>query len=259
MPSTHLVPKLNGETENSRARSVTLSPIGRVFSPFDGKFGAPRQPGLVPSAIGRIEFFPPWNHPDAFRGLEGFSHLWLIFWADRIPTGKEPALTVRPPRLGGNTRLGVFGTRSLFRPNPIGLSLVELRAIHIEGGTASLEVGGLDLADGTPVLDIKPYLPYVEAHPEAKGGFAATPPAPVEVTLEPAAELALAAIEARHANFRRLLLETLAADPRPAYLDASADRAFAFELLGIRVEFRAAPDGGLLVTSIGDSFLEKKM
>ena len=231
---------------------MSFSPIGRVVSPFDGKFGAPRQPGLVPSATGTIRFFPPWNQPEAFRGLEGFSHLWILFLADRIPADKPPSITVRPPRLGGNTRLGVFATRSLFRPNPIGLSLVELRAIRVENGLASLEVGGLDLADGTPVLDVKPYLPYVESRPEATGGFASEPPEPVTVALASQAEAFLDAIASLRPDFRPLLFETLAADPRPAYLGDATDREFAFELDGIRVEFRAAPDGGLVITRLGE-------
>lgn len=245
-----LLDSLNGPSDEFRARSVSLSPIGHVISPFDGKFGAPRQPSLVPSALGFIEFFPPWNHPDAFRGLEGFSHLWILFWADRIPAEKQPSLTVRPPRLGGNVRLGVFGTRSLFRPNPIGLSLVELRGIRVFSGGARLEVAGLDLADRTPVLDVKPYLPYVEARPEAKGGFAVEPPAPVPVEVAPEVEAALAAIEARRPGFRQLLTETLAADPRPAYLEPSGGRVFAFELQGIHVEFHASSTGSLLVAKL---------
>jgi tRNA-Thr(GGU) m(6)t(6)A37 methyltransferase TsaA len=231
---------------------VSFSPIGRVVSPFDGKFGAPRQPGLVPSATGRIVFSPPWDHPDAFRGLEGFSHLWILFLAHEIPPEREPSPTVRPPRLGGNTRLGVFATRSLFRPNPIGLSLVELRAIHSENGNVSLEIGGLDLVDGTPVLDVKPYLPYVEAKPEAMGGFAAGPPATVSVELSPSAEVSLAVIEAARPAFRALLLETLRLDPRPAYQGEATDRVYAFELQGIRVRFMAEPDGGLRVLDLVD-------
>lgn len=226
---------------------MSLSPIGRVVSPFDGKFGAPRQPGLVPSAVGAIHFFPPWNHPDAFRGLEGFSHIWILFWADLIPPDREPSLTVRPPRLGGNSRLGVFATRSLFRPNPIGLSLVELRKVHLRNGTASLEVAGLDLADGTPVLDVKPYLPYAEARPEAAGGFAAAPPKSVPVVLSPEAEASLVVIEGRQPTFRPLLIETLASDPRPAYQGDNPERTYAFELSGINVVFRGEPTGGLLV------------
>jgi tRNA-Thr(GGU) m(6)t(6)A37 methyltransferase TsaA len=229
---------------------VAFSPIGRVLSPFDGKFGAPRQPGLVPSAIGKIIFFSPWDHPDAFRGLEGFSHLWILFLAHQIPSDKEPSLTVRPPRLGGNARLGVFGTRSLFRPNPIGLSLVELRHIRVDNGRVSLEVSGLDLSNGTPVLDVKPYLPYVEAKPEARGGFADGPPAPVPVVLSPGAEASLSSIEARQPAFRSLLLETLAIDPRPAYLEEAAGRVFAFELQGIHIRFTTGPGGGLFVLDL---------
>lgn len=236
----------------SPARPVAFPPVGRVVSPFDGKFGAPRQPGLVPSATGEIRFFSPWNHPDAFRGLEGFSHLWIVFYADRVSGDREPSLTVRPPRLGGNARLGVFATRSLFRPNPIGLSLVELLGIQVSPAGVSLRVGGLDLADGTPVLDVKPYLPYVEAKPDARGGFAAAAPDPVAVRIDPAAESDLERLESTAPGFRQLLLETLAADPRPAYqAGPTTARAYAFELRGTTVRFTTESDGALLVRSLG--------
>ena len=238
------------EPSDSRARPVTMSPVGRVLSPFGGKFGAPRQPGIVPAAIGEIRFFPPWNSPDAFRGLEGFSHLWVLFLADQIPEETVFRPTVRPPRLGGNEKLGVFATRSLFRPNRMGLSLVRLLGIvQGEEGTF-LKVGGLDLVDGTPVLDVKPYLPYAEALPDASGGFAAGPPGQVPVRLEAGAEAVLAEIIERDPGFAALLHQTLAADPRPAYQD-DPEREYAFELSGYTVRFAAESGGhGLVVRFI---------
>lgn len=232
---------------------MSFSPVGRIVSPFNGKFGVPRQSGLVPSAVGLIRFFPPWNQAEAFRGLEGFSHVWILFLADQIPEDKEPSLTVRPPRLGGNTRLGVFATRSLFRPNPIGLSLVELRKILVDDGGVTLEVAGLDLVDGTPVLDVKPYLPYVEAQPDAQGGFATEAPPMLPVVLSPEAEIRLTSIETRQPGFRTLLLETMAFDPRPAYLEEVANREFAFELQGIGVRFTWTPDEGLLILDLTEN------
>ena len=239
---------MNGSPDDSRARPVVFPPVGRIVSPFDGKFGAPRQPGLVPSARGEIHFFPPWNQPEAFRGLDGFSHLWIVFFADRIPVDRAPGPTVRPPRLGGNVRLGVFATRSLFRPNPIGLSLVELLEIRETAAGVVLAVGGLDLANHTPVLDVKPYLPAIEAKSAARGGFASAAPEATTVRIDPEAETGLARQESAFPGFRQLLVETLAADPRPAYqTDPATGRAYAFELLGQTIRFTTDPDGALRV------------
>ena len=150
--------------------TLTLSLIAHIHTPFAEKFGVPRQSGLAPTA-GRIVFAPEYRNPDALRGLEGFSHLWLVWVFDRSARdGWSP--TVRPPRLGGNQRMGVFATRSPFRPNPIGLSCVELSGVEWDTPDGPvLHVRGADLVDGTPILDIKPYLPYCDAKPEAKGGF----------------------------------------------------------------------------------------
>lgn len=145
--------------------------IAHIRSEFPEKFGIPRQSGLVPETRARIIFEREYRRPEAFRGIEQYSHLWLI-WSFSKSVREEWSPTVRPPRLGGNTRVGVFATRSPFRPNPIGLSCVTLEEIEFsEKDGPVLIVGGADLLDGTPIYDIKPYLPYVDAHPEAKGGF----------------------------------------------------------------------------------------
>ncbi|HSP44184.1 MAG TPA: tRNA (N6-threonylcarbamoyladenosine(37)-N6)-methyltransferase TrmO, partial [Luteolibacter sp.] len=152
---------------------MTLDPIGIVRSCFGEKFAGPRQPGLCPSAWGELILHPPYRSHEAVRGLEGFSHIWLIFgFHETAAQGWSP--TVRPPRLGGNQRVGVFASRSTFRPNGLGLSLVRLEGIDEDSPDAPvLKLGGLDLIDGTPVYDIKPYLPYAESVPDAHAGFAA--------------------------------------------------------------------------------------
>lgn len=236
--------------DNVPIQSVPMVPIGRVRSPFHGKFGAPRQPGLVPAATGMIEFFPPFADPDALRGLDGFSHLWVIFLAHLIPAGDAFRPTVRPPRLGGNTRLGVFATRSLFRPNRIGLSLCRLDNIVL-APHPRLQVSGLDLADGTPVLDIKPYLPYADAAADARAGFATDLPTRVEVTIDPLVEPTITAREHTCPGFRDLLVQTIAADPRPAYHDGT--RSYVLDLAGSTVHFRSDGDGSALhITAVED-------
>ena len=151
-----------------------MEPVARIRTEFPGKFGVPRQAGLVPELRGRVVFEPPFRSPEALRGMDGFSHLWLIWvFSENKEAGWSP--TVRPPRLGGNQRVGVFATRSPFRPNPIGLSCVKLEGVDLSTPDGPvLFVSGADLVDGTPILDIKPYLPYADCRPEAVGGFAGT-------------------------------------------------------------------------------------
>ena len=189
-----------------------MEAIARIHNDFPTKFGLPRQASLAPSLRSKIVFEPPFRIAEALRGLEGFSHIWLI-WGFSESEGWSP--TVRPPRLGGNVRMGVFATRSPFRPNPIGLSSVRLEAIEDDGAAGKvLIVTGADLMDGTPIYDIKPYLPGVDAHPEATDGFVgANRQQPLAVELAP--ELAASLTD----NQRATLCEILAQDPRPAYHD----------------------------------------
>lgn len=192
-----------------------FAPIGVIRSCFREKFGIPRQPGLVPAARATLELLPPYSQPAAVRGLEGFSHLWLVFVFHDIPAGRWRAM-VRPPRLGGNRRLGVFATRSAFRPNPIGLSAVKLDGIAVRQGQVMLHLAGVDLLDGTPVLDIKPYLPYSDRIMEAAGGFAPeAPEAELTVVFSPAASEFCAAWP--EGDLRELIGQILRQDPRPAY------------------------------------------
>ena len=192
-----------------------FAPIGFVRSCFREKFGIPRQPGLAPAARATLALLPPYSQPAAVRGLEAFSHVWLVFAFHGVPAGRwQP--TVRPPRLGGNRRLGVFATRSPFRPNPIGLSAVALDRIATDRGRVTLHLSGVDLLDGTPVLDIKPYLPYADAIPAAIGGFAAeAPETGPAVEFSPAATAFCAAWPG--GDLRELIVQILRQDPRPAY------------------------------------------
>lgn len=202
---------------------ISMKPIGVVESCFGEKFGTPRQSGMVESACGRIVFSDEVDD-EACRGLEEFSHLWLVFLFDQVDE-EEARWLVRPPRLGGNEKKGVFATRSPFRPNRIGLSLVKFESV----GVGSLEVSGLDLVDGTPILDVKPYLPYVESVPDAKGGFAETAPVRMEVVFQ---------FDDLEGGDRRLISEALSLDPRPAYHD-DPERIYGCLLAGYEVKWRA--------------------
>jgi tRNA-Thr(GGU) m(6)t(6)A37 methyltransferase TsaA len=205
--------------------------IARIHSEFSEKFGIPRQSGLVEELRAEIVFEPEYRNPDALRGLEEFSHIWLIWqFSEAVRDTWSP--TVRPPRLGGNTRMGVFATRSPFRPNPIGLSSVRIDHIdlHTPRGPV-ITVCGADLLDGTPIYDIKPYLPQADCHTEAAGGFTASHP---RETLEvQMAEELLERVEPAH---RAGLLGVLAQDPRPSY-QHDPSRVYGMEFAGCQVRF----------------------
>lgn len=209
----------------------SMKVIARVRSDFATKFGVPRQSGLVDALESAVVFEPEFRSDDALRGLEGFSHLWLVWVFDQaIRDTWSP--TVRPPRLGGNTRMGVFATRSPFRPNPIALSCVRLAGMEStpDRGTI-LRIRGADLMDGTPILDIKPYLPYADCRPEAVGGFAAAPAGEVlEVVIPP--ELLEKVPQAR----REALRGVLAQDPRPHYHN-DPQRLYGFRFAGLEIKF----------------------
>ena len=212
--------------------------IARIHCDFVEKFGIPRQSGLVPQTRARIVFEPEYRNPDALRGIETYSHLWLI-WSFSKAERDTWSPTVRPPRLGGNTRLGVFATRSPFRPNAIGLSSVTLEEVILSSPDGPvLVVGGADLLDGTPIYDIKPYLPYVDSHPDARGGFT-----------ENTADYALAVVFPDHllervdADKREALRGVLAGDPRPSYQSDPA-RVYGVRYAQYNVKFTV--DGGTL-------------
>lgn len=213
---------------------TTIRPIAYIKSDFTDKFGIPRQSGLVPELTARIVFEPEYRDPNALVGLEGYSHLWLIWQfstvAAEYAAGKSWRPTVRPPRLGGNARRGVFATRSPYRPNALGLSCVELAGIE----NGDILVKGADLLDGTPIFDIKPYLPYVDAHPEARGGFT-----------EQTASYALKVncpqplLDKLPKEKQAALLGVLKNDPRPAY-QHDPDRIYVMDFGGYRVQFRVS-------------------
>ena len=191
---------------------MSMNIIARIHNDFPSKFGIPRQSGRVPSLRAQIVFEPEYRNRDALRGLEDYSHIWLI-WEFSESAGHDWTPTVRPPRLGGNKRMGVFATRSPFRPNPIGLSCVRLEAIRLDGENGPvLEISGADLMDGTPIYDIKPYLPSADCHPDALGGFAAAVDGH-RLQVEFPADL----LEKVPEKSRQALCDVLAEDPRPGY------------------------------------------
>ncbi|WP_295759176.1 tRNA (N6-threonylcarbamoyladenosine(37)-N6)-methyltransferase TrmO [uncultured Oscillibacter sp.] len=219
-------------------QEFSMKTIARIHSDFAGKFGVPRQSGLVEALEARVVFEPEYRNPAALRGLEGFSHIWLVWVFDQAVRA-EWSPTVRPPRLGGNARLGVFATRSPFRPNPLALSAVTLAGMEEtqEWGTV-LRVRGADLMDGTPILDIKPYLPYADCRPEAVGGFASAP-AGETLAVECLPEL----WEKVPPQRREALRAVLALDPRPRYQE-DPERVYGFGFAGLEVRFSV--EGGVL-------------
>ena len=227
----------------------TMRVIARHRCGFDSKFGLPRQSGLVPGLRSTVVFEPKFRSADALRGLEGFSHVWLLWvFSESLRDGGAWSPTVRPPRLGGNARLGVFATRSPFRPNPIGLSCVRLEGIGRTPDGPVLHLLGADLADGTPILDVKPYVPYADCVPDARGGFASEPP---EANLRVVFPDGVADEAILPTAERETLAALLAADPRPAYHAARDDssRCYGFAYNGLEIGFRVEGDT-LVVTSL---------
>ena len=219
-----------------------IAPIAVIHTDFPEKFGVPRQSGLVPELTGRIVFEPEYRDPDALRGIEGFSHLWLI-WDFSEAHREQWKPTVRPPRLGGNTRVGVFATRSPFRPNPIGLSSVRLVRVDLETPEGPvMTVSGIDMMDGTPIYDIKPYLPYADIHTDASAGFSDDAASRLAVVCPP--DL----LERVPAEKRSALLSVLAADIRPSYQE-DPERVYGLSFAGREIRFRVT-DGILTVTEI---------
>ena len=217
--------------------------IARIRTDFKEKFGIPRQSGLVDSLRARIVFEPEYRVREALRGIEDFSHLWLI-WEFSEAKREDWSPTVRPPRLGGNKRVGVFATRSPFRPNPVGLSSVKLIGVEhsaVEGDV--LIVSGADLMDGTPIYDIKPYLPFTDSHPDAIGGFA-------DENKEYSAEVIIPDEVAKATPLNRLeeIKELLAQDPRPSYRDDD-EREYGMTYAGLDISFKAT-DNQITVTKI---------
>lgn len=232
---------------------MELKTIAKIHTDFPAKFGLPRQSGIVDELCGTILFEPAYRNPDALRGLEGYSHLWILWgFSGNFASAKNNtdnndswSPTVRPPRLGGNRKVGVFSTRSPNRPNKIGLSCVRIQSIEYDGEQApTIRVAGIDMMDGTPVYDIKPYLPYVDSHPEASGGFAAEH---LDDNLEvefPEELLRKIPLEKRDA-----LLKVLEQDPRPSY-HHDEKREYGFEFAGFEVKFTVSEDKAIVYNVI---------
>lgn len=218
-----------------------LRPIATLRTPFAEKFGVPRQSGLVPQAEGKVQFLPEFAAPEFTRGLEAFSHLWLIT-AFHLQGGWSGSAVVRPPRLGGNETVGVFATRSPNRPNPIGLSLV--RMVELEPG--AIRVAGVDLVDGTPVYDVKPYLPWTEAVPDARSDWAPAPPGAVDLSAVVIAPQFAAQLGEQTTELVRQLLRL---QLHPAYHDAS-ERTYGMTVAGWNVRWRVQANGGVEVCEL---------
>lgn len=202
--------------------NLEISPVAICHSPYKQKFAIPRQPRLVPAAVGRLMLQGECNNPDLLRGIEQFDYLWLIFsFHENLAQGWKP--TVRPPRLGGNTRVGVFATRATFRPNGLGMSAVKLKGIGVDNGQHYLEVEGIDLLDGTPIYDIKPYIPYSDSLEDASGGYADEPPKSLTMTISDQAKQQMTAAELACPGFSELAQQVLAQDPRPGYRQQDND------------------------------------
>ncbi|MCD8299704.1 MAG: tRNA (N6-threonylcarbamoyladenosine(37)-N6)-methyltransferase TrmO [Clostridiales bacterium] len=224
--------------------TIDLKVIAHIHTDFPEKFGVPRQSGLAPSLSGTVVFTPEYRNVDALRGLEGYDYIWLIWGFEGTGDGPWKPM-VRPPRLGGNKKMGVFATRSPFRPNPIGLSSVRLESTpQTEQGTV-LKVSGIDMRDGTPIFDIKPYIPYADSHPEARGGFTDETTYRVLDVDFPEELLERVASDKRDA-----LLEVLRQDPRPHYQE-DAGRVYGMAFDKYNVQFRVV-DGKMTVTGVGE-------
>ncbi|HCE2053039.1 TPA: tRNA (N6-threonylcarbamoyladenosine(37)-N6)-methyltransferase TrmO [Vibrio parahaemolyticus] len=229
----------------------SIEPIGIIETPYKEKFAVPRQPRLVPAAKARVKLLGEANSPEAVRGLEQFSHVWLLFLFDQnLKAGWKP--TVRPPRLGGNERIGVFASRSTFRPNGIGMSAVEVKGITKKGDQIYIDLGSVDLVDGTPIVDIKPYIPYSDAIPEAIGGYAGEEPEKSNVTFSSQA-LAMLTKRSDTQYVQSVIEQVLAQDPRPAYKKNKPDtKEYAVNLFDLNVKFSV--NSNLITVTAIESF-----
>lgn len=223
---------------------MEMKVIAHIHNDFTDKFGIPRQSGLLDTLVSKIVFEPEYRLPDSLRGIEEWSHLWLI-WEFSKSVREGFAATVRPPRLGGNKRVGVFATRSPFRPNPIGISSVKLIEVKNEGQLGNvIYVSGADLMDGTPIYDIKPYLPYTDSHPEASGGFAERV---FDKTLS--VDFPYKLLDVFPEDKQSPLIKLLSQDPRPAVCSDNEDRIFGFGFAGFEIKF-SVKDNKLTVIDV---------
>lgn len=234
--------------KHNTIQSYSLKPIGVIHSCFKEKFAIPRQPALAPAARGEIELFAPYDDPVAIEGLENISHLWLSFiFHQAMPKEGEVRLRVRPPRLGGNKKIGVFATRATHRPNPLGLSVVKLEGIK----DGRLQISGIDLLDGTPIIDIKPYVPYADSLPHASNTMASDSPELSRIEFESEALIA-AELHGERLDqpVKELVEQMLAQDPKPAYQKPDPERIYGVKIWDLEVKWRYLQQDCLVITSI---------
>lgn len=234
---------------------MDITPIATIRSPFKQKFAIPRQPGLVKSAVGEIVFEKDFADPNCLREIEQFSHLWLLFrFHETADRGWSPL--VQPPRLGGKEKVGVFASRSTFRPNGLGLSVVENLGWELKGRDLLLRVGGIDLLDGTPILDIKPYLPYADIITGARGGYAETAPGDTRrIDFDDPAETSLAALEQDYPGLRELVRSILSQDPRPAWRNKTPDdKRYGMSLYDLNIKWQVDEDKIRVLNIIREEF-----
>ncbi|RZQ56640.1 tRNA (N6-threonylcarbamoyladenosine(37)-N6)-methyltransferase TrmO [Pseudidiomarina tainanensis] len=226
-------------SEHQHSQSHVLEPIGFIESPYTEKFAVPRQPGLVPAATARIVLHGDYANPDCVRGLTEFSHIWVLFlFHQTTAQGWKPL--VRPPRLGGNEKRGVFATRSTFRPNNLGMSVVKVIGITYRDKQTIIEVQSADWVNHTPVIDIKPYVPYADAIPEAVGGFApSAPEQSLATTFSADAQQQLQQLNQQYPELQALISQVLAQDPRPAYQqNDTAEREYGMTLYDVNIRWQ---------------------
>lgn len=241
----------NKANKTSLDNKVEFNYIGQVHSPYKEKFAIPRQPGLVSAAKGNITLTGDANNPELIRELAEFSHIWVLFvFHGTQEQGWKPL--VRPPRLGGNKKIGVLATRSTFRPNPIGMSVVKLESIAIEEKQVILHISGIDLLDQTPIIDIKPYVPYSDSLPTAQAGFAQSPPEiSLSVTFSDIAKQSLIKEAKEYPELANLITQVLCQDPRPAYKQNKLDtKLYGMRLYDFNVVWKMQSLSCLLVTEI---------
>ncbi len=231
----------------------SFTPVGTLRTCFPEKFGIPRQAGLAPEARARLIFFPEFAREELVRGLEGFSHVWIVYVFHRHLRGSRSPM-VRPPRLGGNRKAGVFATRAPFRPAAIGLSAVELSSVEQTRNGPVLHLAGVDMLDHTPVLDIKPYLTYSDSIPHARAGFAAHPPGEnLLVHFSPRAAEQLRHLEDRYPDLQALIIRVLSLDPRPGYRAGhpeNPDRVYGMRLHDVEIKWQVR-DTTAVVVDVG--------
>jgi len=233
------------------SKSLTITPIGEVESPYKEKFAIPRQPGLVTAAHGKIILTGDTNNAELVKGLAQFSHIWLLFIFHGTQAQGWKNL-VRPPRLGGNKKLGVLATRSTFRPNPIGMSVVKLESIEQKAQQVILHISGLDLLDQTPIIDIKPYIPYSDALSGAKAGFAnSEPESKLNVVFSEIAQQTISEYNTKIPELALLIEQVLMQDPRPAYRqDKEDNKVYGMNLYNLNIQWQMQSLTSVLVTTI---------